>query len=275
MDKIKIENLHLYAFHGVHAFEKEKGQNFYINAILHLDTSKAGVSDNLADTVSYSDVCKLFDREFKSNKYDLIEKAAEALAKAALYNFSAIRAIEVEVRKPEAPIGLEVESVSVYITREWKECFLAIGSNMGDKKAYINQAIEALNEDENIRVLKVSDIIETKPYGGVEQDMFLNGAIRIETIYNPFELLDRLHQIEKDCDRVREIHWGPRTLDLDILLFSNEIINTEKLIIPHIDMANRDFVLIPLKQIDPQAVHPVEHISISRMYDEYQRRTNS
>ncbi len=266
MDKIKIKNLHIYAYHGVHDEEKEKGQNFYINAVIYLDAYVAGQTDALEDTVSYSDVCKLFNKAFVENKFDLIETAAEYLAKQALISFSAIRKIEVEVSKPEAPIGLPVENVSVDITRGWSVAYLSIGSNIGDKKGYIDKAIALLSRTEEIRVLTVSDMIITKPYGGVEQDDFLNGAIKIETLLPPKALLDRIHEIEAECGRERLIHWGPRTLDIDILLYENEIIFSKDLIIPHPDMENRGFVLEPLNQIAPNTVHPVLGKSVKALF---------
>lgn len=267
MDEIRIENLHLYAYHGVFDEEKQKGQNFYINSVIYTDTSVSGNSDDLTDTVSYADVCELFEQVFKAEKYDLIEKAAEVLAKTALIRFNQIKKIDVEVRKPEAPIGLEFDSVSVKISRGWHTSYVAIGSNIGNKNEYIETGISGLKNDNCIRVTKVSDIITTKPYGGVEQDDFLNGMIEIETLYSPFELLDKLHDIENSCARTREIHWGPRTLDLDIISYDDFIINTDELVIPHIDMTNRLFVLEPLKQIAPHYVHPVLRRSITEMID--------
>lgn len=267
MDKIKIKNLHLYAYHGVHEEEKVNGQNFYISAVIYLDTYMAGHSDELAETVSYSDVCKLFNNIFSQNKFDLIETTAEYLAKQALLTFDAIRSIEVEVSKPEAPIGLPFENVSVNITRGWHTVFLSIGSNMGDKKGYIDKAINLLEDEEEIRVLAVSDIITTAPYGGVEQDDFLNGAIKIETLMPPFVLLDKIHEIEAKCERERIVHWGPRTLDLDILLYDDLVMDTKTLTIPHADMENRDFVLRPLKQIAPNVVHPVLGKSVSVLFN--------
>jgi len=267
MDKIKIKNLHVYAYHGVHDEEKEKGQNFYISAVIYLDTYNAGHTDELTDTVSYSDVCKLFYTAFNDKKFDLIETAAEYLATQTLYTFKAIRKVEIEISKPEAPIGLPLETVSVNITRGWRTVFLSIGSNIGDKQGYIDKAIDLLNESNDIRVLSVSDIIKTKPYGGVEQDDFLNGAIKIETLLPPFLLLDKLHEIEALCERERTIHWGPRTLDLDILLYEDEIIFSDNLVIPHPDMENRDFVLRPLKQIAPNTMHPVLGKSIKSLFE--------
>lgn len=116
---------------------------------------------------------------------------------------------------------------------------LAFGSNMGDKKKYLDDGIQGLREMKEIVVEKVSNYLETEPYGVVEQDKFLNGVLKLRTFLPVDELLDRLHDLEKAADRKRIIHWGPRTLDLDILFYDNEIIDTEDLHIPHIDMENR------------------------------------
>jgi len=267
MDKIRIENLHIFANHGVFDFEKEQGQNFYINAELYTDTYSAGHDDNLDSTVSYADVCQVIAKVFTGDKFDLIEKAAEVIAETVLITFPALKGIKVEVKKPEAPIDMEFESVSVEIERIWHKVYLAVGSNMGDKEGFINKAIGELRTDNRIRVGKVSNMIETKPYGGVEQDDFINGAIEIDTLYSPMGLLDRLHEIEADCDRVRLVHWGPRTLDLDIIFYDDLIMDTEKLTIPHIDMVNRQFVLEPLNEIAPYAMHPVEHKSVRALFE--------
>ena len=102
-------------------------------------------------------------------------------------------------------------------------------------------------------------------YGGVEQDEFLNGALRVRTLLCPEELLDRLHVLEQAADRKRIIHWGPRTLDLDILFYDNEIIDTEVLHVPHIDMENRDFVLKPMVEIAPYLRHPVLNLTMEQL----------
>ena len=107
------------------------------------------------------------------------------------------------------------------------------------------------------RVKNVSSVIETKPYGGVEQDDFLNGVVEIETMYSPYALLDFLHELEQKADRKREIHWGPRTLDLDIIFYDDEISDDVNLTIPHPDMQNRDFVVLPMCELAPNYIHPV------------------
>ena len=172
-----------------------------------------------------------------------------------------------EIRKPSAPIGLPFESVSVRIERGFKRAYVAVGSNMGDKKNYILEAVEKLKADQKIRHLRCSTLIETEPYGGVEQDVFINGVLELDTLYEPLELLHLLQKIELEAGRERKIHWGPRTLDLDILFYDQEIIDMPDLHIPHIDLHNRDFVLVPMNQIAPYLRHPVLNQTISQLLD--------
>lgn len=117
----------------------------------------------------------------------------------------------------------------------------------------------------------VSDFIVTKPYGDVEQDDFLNGALEIETLKTPEELLEKALSIEKETGRERLIHWGPRTLDIDILFYDDEIIMTDHLKIPHVEIPKRQFVLEPLSNIAPYHIHPVYHKSVVQMLDELEK----
>lgn len=268
MDQIVIENLQIYAHHGVYQEENEKGQNFYLNVVLETDTRSAGLLDDLTLSTNYGEVCRFLDRFVKEHTYKLIETVAEKTAEAVLLQFPLVRRITLEVRKPEAPVALPFESLSVKISRGWRRVYLSGGSNMGDRKRHLEEAAEALRADEKCRLLKMSDLIETPPYGGVAQDDFLNCAIELETLYTPKMLLEKLHEIEYAHKRERKIHWGPRTLDLDILLYEDCVMHTEELTIPHIDMHNRCFVLEPLQQIAPYAEHPVLHKSVQQMYEE-------
>lgn len=257
MDQIKIENLEIYAYHGVFPEEKQKGQPFYLNVTMHTDLRKAGKTDDLTASTHYGEVALLLKEKMTETSYDLIERAAEVCAETILLNFPLIKAVDLEVRKPKAPIPMNFESVSVVIHRGWQKAYVAMGSNMGDSKAHLDGAVEALRADSKMRVLKVADYIVTKPYGGVEQSDFLNSAVEIETLYTPEELLDKLHEIEQAHDRERLVHWGPRTLDLDILFYEDLIMDTADLTIPHKDLHNRDFVLKPMVQLAPYMKHPV------------------
>ena len=129
------------------------------------------------------------------------------------------------------------------------QVYLSLGSNIGDRKDYIQKAIEAIGKTEGIEILKKSGLYETTPVGYLEQDLFLNAVIKIETDFSAREILKIVNKIEAELDRKREIRWGPRTIDIDILIFSNEKIDEPDLIIPHKEMLNRLFVLIPLSEI--------------------------
>lgn len=267
MDQIIIENLAIFAHHGVYREENEKGQNFYINAVLETDTRNAGTLDELDLSTNYGEVCTFLNSFLKEHTYKLIETVAERAAEALLLRFPLVRRVTLEVRKPEAPIPLPFQSVSVRIIRGWHRAYLSCGSNMGDKKAHLDGAVSALKEDVKCHVLRVSDWIETAPYGGVEQDDFLNGAIMLDTLYTPQMLLEKLHEVENEHHRERKIHWGPRTLDLDILLYEDCVMYTKELVIPHVDMQNRSFVLKPLAQIAPYERHPLLGQTVGQMYD--------
>lgn len=268
MDQIRIENLRIFAHHGVYREENEKGQNFYINAVLETDTVRAGMTDDLGASTNYGEVCRFLDYFIKEHTYQLIETVAEKTAEAVLLKFPLVSRITLEVRKPEAPVPLPFESISVKITRGWHRVYLSCGSNMGDRKRHLDEATEALRDDDKCRLRKISRWIETKPYGGVEQEDFLNGAMELETLYTPEMLLEKLHEIEQAHGRERKVHWGPRTLDLDLLLYEDLIMDTQELTIPHIDMHNRRFVLEPLVEIAPYAEHPVLHKCARQMYEE-------
>ncbi|MGG3575419.1 2-amino-4-hydroxy-6-hydroxymethyldihydropteridine diphosphokinase [Bacillus gobiensis] len=129
--------------------------------------------------------------------------------------------------------------------------YVALGSNMGDREAYLRSAVSFIHQHPHVKVDAVSSIYETDPVGYDDQDLFLNMVISLSTSLDPFELLQFLLKTEAELDRERTIRWGPRTVDLDILLYNEENIETEQLIIPHPRMHERLFVLIPLKEIKP------------------------
>lgn len=272
MDVIKIENLKVFAHHGVFEEEKRNGQDFYVNARLVSNLKKAGMSDELLHSTHYGEVCLQIEKSLTKESYDLIECAAEKAIEDILIHFPLIKEVTLELKKPHAPIPMEFESVSVEMTRGWHKTYIAFGSNMGDKKTYINGAVQELKDSMYFRNVKVSDFFYSVPYGGVEQDNFVNGVIEAETMLEPYELLDFLHVLEKKANRIREQHWGPRTLDLDIILYDDLVLDEEELQIPHKDMKNRDFVLVPLAQLAGYKRHPVLKLTIDEMVDELKER---
>lgn len=256
-DEIRIQNLEVFANHGVFQEETNLGQKFLFSLTMYTDTRKAGKSDCLEESIHYGEVSQFITEYTKKHTRKLIEAAAEDLVTALLLHYPLLKGVTLELKKPWAPVGLPLETVSVKISRFWHRAYVALGSNLGDKKAYLDQAVKALHEHPQCRVQKVSSYLVTEPYGGVEQDDFLNACLALDTLLSPQELLDLLHEIEQAAHRERLIHWGPRTLDLDILLYDNEVLETEDLIIPHIEMHKRDFVLKPLAEIAPYKRHPI------------------
>lgn len=127
--------------------------------------------------------------------------------------------------------------------------YLSMGANIGDRLGNLQRGVQLLHSMPAITVTAVSQVYETQPVGGVVQDDFYNIAVRLETTLSAPELLASLHVIEQQLKRVREIHWGPRTIDLDILVFGDEVWSDDVLTIPHREMANRRFVLQPLLDV--------------------------
>ncbi len=261
-DEIHIRDLQVFAKHGVYNEENVLGQKFLVSVVLYIDIKKAAKTDDLSYSTNYGEVSCLIENFLKENTYNLIETVAENVADIILRKYPSVEGVSVEIKKPWAPVGLPVEYISVKIERFWHNVYIAMGSNLGDKKAYLDFAVRKLIERKDCHVDKVSDYIVTEPYGYTAQDDFLNGCMEIKTLLSPNELLDVIHDIEKEAKREREIHWGPRTLDLDILLYDNIIMETENLTIPHIEMHKREFVLEPLAQIAPYAEHPAFHKTI-------------
>ncbi|MGI6063600.1 2-amino-4-hydroxy-6-hydroxymethyldihydropteridine diphosphokinase [Blautia sp.] len=265
MDKITIDKLEIFANHGVYPEENVLGQKFIISVVLYTSTRKAGVTDELSFSVNYGKVSHFIRKYMTEHTWKLLECAAEHLAQAILLEYPLVKKLDLEIQKPWAPIGLPLNTVSVKITRGWHTAYIALGSNIGDKKAYLDMAVKHLNERKDCQVKKVSDYLVTEPYGVTDQDDFLNGALELQTMLDPEELLQALHQIEQDANRVRTMHWGPRTLDLDILMYDDLVLDTPELHIPHIEMHLRDFVLIPMDQIAPWKRHPLTGKTVEEM----------
>lgn len=130
--------------------------------------------------------------------------------------------------------------------------YLSLGSNLGDRLNYLTSAIKCLSEEKNVTIKEISPVYETKPWGLKEQDDFYNLVLEITTTLSPHDLLTTCQQIEHQLGRVREVPFGPRTIDIDLLLYGDETLSSERLTIPHPLMCERDFVLVPLYDLAPQ-----------------------
>lgn len=254
--KIKIRGLEISACHGVHGFEKQTPQRFVFDADLTADFYEAAKNDDLDGTVNYSAVCSLIEKVTTQNTLNLIEKLAFECAFQIMEKFLTVSKITLTVNKPDAPLKLKFETVAAEVELARETVYLSLGSSEGDKKAYLDTAIEKLNTTRGVRVEKVSEYVETAPVGGVAKNQFLNCAVQIETVLLPRQLLKEINRIESECGRVRKTRWADRTLDIDIIFFGSRIINEQNLIIPHPRYRERQFVLQPLKCIAPEFFCP-------------------
>ncbi len=140
--------------------------------------------------------------------------------------------------------------------------FVGIGSNLGDRSALLQQALDDCRMMPLTAVVCSSSVYETSPVGMHEQPQFLNAVIELSTSLVPLELLRQLKIIEKKLGRKDTTRWGPRTIDLDILLYDDSVIESDELTIPHPRMTERKFVLVPLVELDPAVVHPLEQKAV-------------
>jgi dihydroneopterin aldolase/2-amino-4-hydroxy-6-hydroxymethyldihydropteridine diphosphokinase len=267
MDRINIKNLEIFANHGLFPEENTLGQKFVISAELFTDLRGAGESDDLSLSLDYGGICGTIKSFVEDNTFKLVETVAERLAEKLLVENPRLQSIRLEIKKPWAPVAMHLDTVSVEIERSRHTAYIALGANIGDREANLRFAVDELGKSRGCRVLQVSNFINTAPYGYLEQDDFLNGCLELETLLTPSQLLKLLHKIEDKAGRVRKAHWGPRTLDLDIIFYDDAVVSDNTLRIPHAEMHKRDFVLIPLNEIAPNMLHPVLKKTVSELLE--------
>ena len=265
MDKIYINNLEFIGFHGVFPEEKKLGQKCLVSLELTVDTREAGKTGDLTKSVHYGLVAQDVEKLFLEKSIDLIETCAENIAEMVLKKYELVKEVKVIVKKPWAPLQMHFENVAVEITRKWHRLYLSLGSNIGNKRKNLLEAIRKIGELENTEVVKSSTILETEPFGYLEQDNFLNACLEVKTLMTAQEFLKEILQIELDMGRVREIKWGPRIIDIDILFYDKEIIEEDNLAVPHPWICEREFVLDPLSEIAPNYIHPLEKKTITML----------
>ncbi|PID28385.1 MAG: 2-amino-4-hydroxy-6-hydroxymethyldihydropteridine diphosphokinase [Candidatus Cloacimonadota bacterium] len=145
---------------------------------------------------------------------------------------------------------------------------IGLGSNIGDRKSNLEKAEKILRSYSEISVIDKSKIIETEPFGVIDQPYFLNRVLKIKTDFKPTDLLAVCLDTEKKMGRIRVRKWGERKIDVDILVFDEEIVNDDVLILPHPGIAERKFVLESLVEIVPDEIHPVEKKTYAELYEE-------
>ncbi len=201
----------------------------------------------------------------KKNK---VKKAKPKVVKKVAKKTPVVSKAKVKVAKVVVKSGKDKKIVLKPKTNEIKTVYLALGSNVGDREEYIEQAITLLRETPGIKVVRRASNYETEAEGKRNQAAFINSAVEITTNLAPEKLLEITQSMEDTLGRERGVEWGPRTIDIDILLFGRDVISTDDLTVPHPLMHERMFVLEPLKEIAPHVIHPVLERTITELYED-------
>jgi len=263
-DKLILANMLFYGYHGALPEEVVLGQRFSVSLELEVDTRPAAEADDLSRALNYAAVCEVVKGIVEGPPCQLLETVAEEIA-AAVLDMGAMSVL-VTVKKLHPPVAIHMDYAAVQIVRNKKNrplrSYLSLGSNLGDREYALSLGLSALAATPGITVLQAARVRETDPVGYLEQGKFLNTAVEIDTTLSPRELLLAVQRIEDAAGRVRQVRFGPRTLDIDILLYGSAVIVEEGLVIPHPRMREREFVLVPLAEIAPRAVVPPDNITV-------------
>lgn len=260
-DRIDITGLRAVTIVGALPHEREIPQPLQIDLSLGVDLSEAGWSDELGDTADYGAVAERVVTVVEESKDILLERLAARIADAVL-DFDRVEEVRATLTKVRPPLPVDAASTAVSIRRmrtsgdlpasRRHRAFVALGSNLGDRRGHLRDAVAALGD-----VVAMSRVYETEPVGGPdEQGPYLNMVVEVETPLDPFALLRRCQRIEAQAMRQRTVRWGPRTLDVDIVLYDGVTIDGPDLTLPHPRFAERRFVLAPLSDIAPDRCPP-------------------
>lgn len=261
MDRILIDDLRVLAVIGALAHERESAQPIRVDLSIGVDLHDAGRSDELDDTVNYGLVAERVTQAVSDSKHVLLERLAADVADVVL-GFDRVEDVEVTITKLRPPVPVPVASTAVRIRRardaadvaplRSHSAIVALGSNLGDRRSYLRLAVRELGT-----VTAMSQVYETAPIGGPDaQGPYLNMVVRVDTPLDPFAFLRRCQRIEASALRQRVVHWGPRTLDVDLLFFDDVHIVSDELIVPHPHINERRFVLAPLSEVAPDRCPP-------------------
>ncbi len=271
-DTIRLTGLRAVGHHGVLTTERDSGQVFRCDVVLHLDTRAAARNDDLRRTVSYAEVAEDAVAVLAGEPVDLLETLAERIATVVLAR-GGIRAVEVTVHKPQAPIPVEFDDVEVTIHRTASAAdagpgedrgvpepfVLALGANLGDAVGTLRSAVDELAHAGGVHLTGISPLARTAPVleaGQAPQPDYYNAVIAGTTTLAPEDLLDLAQMVEDMHGRTREERWGARTLDIDIVAVGGRVVETDRLVLPHPRAHQRAFVLAPWARLDPAADLP-------------------
>ena len=263
-DLIRLTGVRAFGHHGVLDHERRDGQDFVVDVVLSVDLRGAGETDELARTVNYAEVAADVVDVVTGPPRDLIETVAEEIAARTLAR-PLVEAVEVTVHKPQAPVGVPFADVEVVVRRRRDvPVVIALGANLegADGRAptsTVTAAGHRLRRLRGLRAVRLSRPVGSTPVGGPEQPDYVNAVAVARTSLPPAALLAALHRVEEDHGRTREVRWGPRTLDLDLVQYGDPAAGTDvrsddpELLLPHPRAHERAFVLRPWLDVDPQA----------------------
>ncbi|WP_404350321.1 2-amino-4-hydroxy-6-hydroxymethyldihydropteridine diphosphokinase [Phycicoccus jejuensis] len=264
-DRVTLSGVRGRGFHGVFEHEKREGQEFVVDVEIAVDLAPAGRTDDLGDTVNYGEIGAATLARIEGEPFDLIERLAEVVAQDALRH-TAVDEVVVTVHKPQAPVGVPFGDVTVRVVRhrEPVPVVVAVGANLPHGASApadtVRSALEALAHHPAVHGLQASGVVGTDPVGGPEQPRYANAVATMRTSLSPASFLRELHRLEAAFDRVRDVRWGARTLDLDLVQYGDPADGTDvtsdrpHLQLPHPRAHERGFVLAPWHDADPSAV---------------------
>ncbi len=259
LDTIEIRGLRVVGIVGALEEERTRPQPFEVDIDIETDIRQAGATDDLSATLNYAEPTAAAERVIKEEGHVLLERVATRIAEEVLRSPKVI-SVGVVVRKLQPPLPHDMSSTAVRIhrTRSHLEfeprprsrAYIALGSNLGDRRAHLRRAIHGLPD-----VMSVSGVYETDPVGTTDDSgRYLNMVVALDTDMDPFALLALCRRLEHNAGRVRTYRNAPRELDIDVLLYAGVRVESDELTIPHPRMWERRFVLAPLADIGPEVV---------------------
>lgn len=257
MDRITLRGLRAHGRHGVLPREREEGQDFVVDVAVEVDTRAAAQTDDLGETADYGRLAARVLEVVAGDAVALLETLAERVAEAGLAD-PAVRAVEVTVHKPQAPLPVPFGDVAVSIRRERRplRAVLSLGANLGDRADALQGALDLLAGTDGVQVVGASPVYETAAVGGPVQPDYLNAVVLVDTVLSPRALLRAAQAAETAHGRVRRERWGPRSLDVDVVAVGDLRSDDPVVVLPHPRAHERAFVLRPWLDADPDATLP-------------------
>jgi dihydroneopterin aldolase / 2-amino-4-hydroxy-6-hydroxymethyldihydropteridine diphosphokinase len=259
LDTIEIRGLRVVGIVGALDEERTRPQPFEIDLDIETDIRQAGATDDLAATLNYAEPTLAAELVIKNEGHILLERVATRIAEEVLRSPKVV-SVGVVVRKLQPPLPHDMASTAVRIHRTRSQlafeprkrvrAYIALGSNLGDRRAHLRRAIHGLPD-----TVAISNVYETDPIGTTDDSgRYLNMVVALDTDLDPFALLALCRRLENDAGRVRTYRNAPRELDVDVLLYAGVRIESDELTVPHPRMWERRFVMAPLADVGPEVV---------------------